>query len=94
MIQQVGRLLKRLIPSWVLASALVTSPWAAAAVDLPLQIAQYAHTSWTRNSTKMGLVHAMAQTPDGYLWLGGSYGLYRFDGVRFAKWEPPDGQFL
>jgi signal transduction histidine kinase/ligand-binding sensor domain-containing protein len=93
-IQQDGRLRKRLLPGLVLASALAGAPLLAVAADLPLQIAQYAHTSWTRNSTKMGLVHAIAQTPDGYLWFGGSYGLFRFDGVRFAKWEPPDGQFV
>ena len=36
----------------------------------------------------------MAQTPDGYLWLGGEFGLFRFDGVRFTPWQPPAGQKL
>ncbi len=94
MTPQDGRLRKRLLPVLALASALGHSPLSAVAADLPLQIAQYAHTSWTRNSTKMGLVYAMAQTPDGYLWLAGSYGLFRFDGIRFAKWEPPKGQVM
>jgi PAS domain S-box-containing protein len=31
----------------------------------------------------------MAQTPDGYLWLGGEYGLFRFDGLNFVPWRPP-----
>jgi len=82
------------MPGLVLASALAASPWPARAADRPLQVAQYAHTSWTRNSINMGLVFAMAQTPDGYLWIGGSYGLFRFDGLRFAQWQPPDGQSL
>jgi ligand-binding sensor domain-containing protein/signal transduction histidine kinase len=30
------------------------------------------------------LAQALAQTPDGYLWIGTSGGLVRFDGVRFA----------
>ena len=65
------------------------------AADPPLQIAQYAHTAWTaRESAELGLVMAMAQTPDGYLWIAASYGLFRFDGLRFKKWEPPDGQSL
>ena len=36
----------------------------------------------------------MAQTPDGYLWLGTEFGLFRFDGVRFLPWQPPAGQQL
>jgi len=36
----------------------------------------------------------MAQTPDGYLWLGGENGLFRFDGVRSIRWQPPAGQHL
>ena len=29
----------------------------------------------------------MAQTPDGYLWLGGEGPLVRFDGVRFTTFD-------
>ena len=36
----------------------------------------------------------MAQTPDGYLWLGSEFGVFRFDGVRFIPWKPPAGQSL
>jgi ligand-binding sensor domain-containing protein len=36
----------------------------------------------------------MAQTPDGYLWLGGEFGMFRFDGVRAVPWQPPAGQGL
>jgi len=93
-IQRDGRLRKRLMPWLVLASTLVALPMPAAAIDRPLQIAQYAHTSWTRNTVNMGLIFAMAQTPDGYLWIGGSYGLFRFDGIRFVKWEPPNGEVM
>jgi signal transduction histidine kinase/ligand-binding sensor domain-containing protein len=83
------------VPSLILASALFTSPSSALAVDPPLQIAQYAHTSWTsREGANLGLVFAMAQTPDGYLWIAGSFGLFRFDGLRFVRWQPPDGQSL
>jgi len=71
-----------------LAAALLW-PWPAPAAERPVQIAQYAHTAWPRNSINMGLIFAIAQTPDGYLWIGGSYGLFRFDGVRFVKWQPP-----
>ncbi|MFL6628132.1 MAG: two-component regulator propeller domain-containing protein [Vitreoscilla sp.] len=82
------------MPGGVLAVALVASSWPAAAIDRPLQIAQYAHTTWPRNTVNMGVVFAMAQTPDGYLWLAGSYGLFRFDGIRFVKWAPPNGESM
>ena len=49
----------------------------------PLDISQYAHTAWTvRDGFSLGNIYAMAQTPDGYLWLGSEFGLFRFDGVR------------
>ncbi len=60
-----------------------------------MQIAQYARTSWTaRDGAPLGLVFAVAQTPDGYLWIAGSFGIFRFDGMRFRPWQPPDGQSL
>lgn len=36
----------------------------------------------------------MAQTPDGWLWLGTPTGIYRFDGVRFEPYVPPPGSKL
>src|SRR5262249_18332599 len=38
--------------------------------------------------------NAIAQTPDGYLWLGTDFGLVRFDGVRAVPWQPPRNQSL
>jgi ligand-binding sensor domain-containing protein/anti-sigma regulatory factor (Ser/Thr protein kinase) len=34
-------------------------------------------------------VHAIAQTPDGYLWVGTREGVARFDGVRFTQLDLP-----
>ena len=79
----------------MLGSALLWGSLPAKAVDAPLQIAQYAHTAWSaRDGATLGLVFAMAQTPDGYLWIAGSLGLFRFDGLRFVPWQAPPGQGL
>src|ERR1044071_1164122 len=59
------------------------------ALDATLDISQYAHTSWTiRDGAFSGAVNAIAQTSDGYLWLGTDVGVLRFDGVRMVPWEP------
>jgi ligand-binding sensor domain-containing protein len=43
----------------------------AFALNPALDISQYAHTSWkVRDGLVRGLISSMAQTPDGYLWLG------------------------
>src|SRR4030095_10983169 len=55
----------------------------ASALNQSLDISQYAHTAWTyRDGFMQGAVNAIAQTPDGYLWLGTQSGLFRFYGLR------------
>jgi len=60
-----------------------------------LEISQYAHKAWTvRDGFFKGSVYAIAQTPDGYLWMGTEFGIARFDGVRSVEWQPPSGEHL
>jgi signal transduction histidine kinase/ligand-binding sensor domain-containing protein len=67
----------------------------ARALDPSLDVGQYAHTAWKiREGFSKGAIYSIAQTPDGYLWLGTDYGLLRFDGVRNVSWEPPSDQHL
>jgi len=67
----------------------------ASALDPSVDISQYAHTAWKiRDGFFKGRIFAMAQTPDGYLWLGTEFGLLRFDGVRTVPWESPTGENL
>jgi len=67
----------------------------AGALDPALDVSQYAHTAWRiREGFTKGPITAIAQTPDGYLWLGTEFGLVRFDGVRAVPWEAPAGQQL
>ena len=67
----------------------------AFALNPSLDVSQYAHTSWRiRDGFPRGGVFSIAQTPDGYLWLGTEYGLVRFDGANHVDWQPPAGQRL
>jgi signal transduction histidine kinase/ligand-binding sensor domain-containing protein len=67
----------------------------AHALNPKLDVSQYAHTVWrVRDGFTRGAILAIAQTPDGYLWLGTEFGLYRFDGVRAIPWQSPSGADL
>ena len=65
------------------------------ALDQSLDANQYAHTAWkVREGFFRGNIYSIAQTPDGYLWLGTEFGLLRFDGVRAVPWQSPADQHL
>jgi len=63
------------------------------ALDPAKATTQYIHEVWqTQDGLPQNTVRAIAQTNDGYLWLGTPAGLVRFDGVRFTvfdKWNTP-----
>jgi len=52
------------------------------ALDPAFDANQYAHSAWKTRNGFVGWIHSIAQTPDGFLWLGTEHGLYRYDGVR------------
>src|SRR6476469_10012753 len=56
----------------------------ASALDPNRTVSQYLHDSW---GTERGLagesITSIAQTSDGYLWIGTDHGLIRFDGFNF-----------
>src|SRR4029077_4455432 len=71
---------------------LAATAWA---VDPSKQMTQYAHTAWRmQDGFLKGVSYAIAQTTDGYLWIGTQTGLIRFDGVRFVPWKPTSGKEL
>src|SRR5579862_1189346 len=85
--------------AWVLGSVLVSlllaAPPRALALDPGRRISQYAHTAWrVRDGAFAGSPSAIAQTTDGYVWIGTLAGLVRFDGVRFVAFAPPAGKHL
>ncbi len=72
------------LASWCLA--LLASE--ARALDSRRALAEYSRTSWNADQgLPQNTVQALAQTPDGYLWVATVEGLARFDGVRFAVFD-------
>jgi len=61
----------------------------AAHAAVPLDIArQYSHRIWrVQDGLPQNRIQAIAQTQDGYLWIGTSGGLVRFDGARFTVFD-------
>ncbi len=86
-----------------LSSILLTWCERGLALDPSLDVSQYVHDSWkVQEGFTWARINSIAQTPDGYLWIGtddarsvaAGTGLYRFDGDRNIRWEPPPGQQL
>ena len=76
---------------WMALAAAASLSAGAASLDPNKSISQFAHTSWTAKDGIPGPVRAIAQTKDGYLWIGTPAGLFRFDGVHFVSWEEVAG---
>jgi signal transduction histidine kinase/ligand-binding sensor domain-containing protein len=55
---------------------------------------QVGHDTWTSKEGAPEFVQALAQTTDGFLWLGTPAGLFRFDGSRFEPFRSPFGDQL
>lgn len=66
----------------------------AQALDPSVPITEYHHDIWTSREGAPREVDAMAQTADGWLWLGTVTGLHRFDGVHFEPFKPAPGENL
>jgi len=60
-------------------------------IDRDRRLDQLHHTGWTYKEGAPGEINALAQTTDGYLWLGTATGLFRFDGIRFQPYKPQSG---
>lgn len=66
----------------------------AYAVDPSRAMSQYVRDRWsTEQGFPPGPVYAIAQTPDGYLWIGTGAGLVRFDGWEFRLIKDDSGVF-
>src|SRR5690606_11865508 len=80
-------------PMLIFAAALLAG--FAAADSTPVRpIHQLAHKTWAAEDGAPTEIHVLAQTGDGYLWLGTVSGLVRFDGVRFVPFVPREGDTI
>lgn len=83
------KLMKRRFLSLCFLSVLLCS--SVSALDRDRTLAQLHHTAWTAKDGAPSQITALAQTGDGYLWIGSARGLYRFDGIEFDPYVPPAG---
>ena len=78
---------------WLLRCAIaglagVCFAFSASALDPTRAVSQYLHDTWgTERGWPGGSITAIAQTADGYLWIGTDKGLVRFDGLNFQQFE-------
>lgn len=75
----------------LLALALATPASAADGVDRYQRLEQMHHTAWTAKDGLVGRPTCLAQSTDGFLWIGTTNGLYRFDGIAFERFQPEQG---
>ncbi|GAA0308986.1 sensor histidine kinase [Sphingomonas oligophenolica] len=69
----------------LLSLSLLLAAVAAQALPADRTLGQMTHTRWTANDGTPAPVQALAQTRDGFLWIGSGTGLYRFDGLTFER---------
>jgi signal transduction histidine kinase/ligand-binding sensor domain-containing protein len=75
----------------ILLAALLCSGQALA-IDPTEMLSELHHTRWTMRDGVPAGIYALAQSSDGYLWIGSDVGLFKFDGVSFEPLELPNGE--
>lgn len=71
-----------------LFTAVVAQNHRCLALDATKDMSQYVHTAWdTDDGLPQLSVYGIAQSRDGYLWIGTQEGLARFDGIRFVVFD-------
>jgi ligand-binding sensor domain-containing protein/two-component sensor histidine kinase len=82
---------RMLVPgvNWcAIAAVLLGMAASAAALEPSTSLASYERQAWAmENGLPQNTVQALAQTKDGFLWLGTEVGLVRFDGVEFQTYD-------
>jgi signal transduction histidine kinase/streptogramin lyase len=81
---------------YVSAIALLLSGAGALAQNEPASqtLSEMYHSGLTIRDGVPSGIEAIAQTQDGYIWLGTDTGLFRFDGKSFERYHPTSGEDL
>jgi PAS domain S-box-containing protein len=82
--------IRKLVLFAAISGALVGEVAAAVSprIDASKPISDYALDLWhVEQGLPQNSVRAIAQTPDGYLWLGTELGIARFDGIKFTIFD-------
>jgi signal transduction histidine kinase/ligand-binding sensor domain-containing protein len=85
------RVTQRSLLNTILCLLALGLPHPLLAIDPHQPMSQMEHSAWSARDGLDGEVSALAQTTDGYLWLGCATGLYRFDGEQFQRYKPIAG---
>jgi ligand-binding sensor domain-containing protein/signal transduction histidine kinase len=92
----VRRELRRNFVAVLMGTLLVAflAPYRGWALDPTRELVQYSCQTWTVPMLNLpdNIINAVAQTKDGYIWLGTPVGLVRFDGAEFDVLDPASVQ--
>src|SRR5512145_3117230 len=93
MVETMKALRRSALPVFCLAWT--AAAWSVRALDPERRLTQYVLETWTSNQgAPSGAITTIAQTRDGYLWLGTeAEGLDRFDGISFQRTSDLDRLF-
>ncbi len=74
---------------WLLLCA---PAWASGIAATRDGVLQFHHTAWSTERGAPADIWDIAQADNGPLWLATGFGLFQFDGDRFARVPPPNGE--
>ena len=67
----------------------------AEALDPRRAVSEYRRTTWTiKDGLPATFIFSITQSSDGYIWLGSTDGLARFDGIQFFHWRTKGNRIL